>query len=124
MKRTNLKAVPDVTPKADEPEAYKPDHSLISFTDWLTRAMTHPDTPETLRTSLGMIVGNIFTNESGYDWTSDEEGLRFMLPRLLFHMSDDYALGLIHTTGELVNAALPREVHKQIGSKYSVKGGE
>ena len=115
---TKTKLQPPVT------ETESPDEQLTAYTDWIARAVMHPDTPEVISDGLQSIIVNIASNESGYDWSNDEEGLRFMLPRLLFYMNDEYAKGLLQSMGELIDSTVSREVRDQLGSPYNMKGGE
>jgi len=67
----------------------------------------HPRTPPALKSALQAVIVNTMSNESGYDWSNDEVGLRLLVPRFLFHMDEEFAFGIQHTTCALINGALP-----------------
>ena len=100
----------------------KPDASLVNYTDWIARATMHPGTPAVVKHALQSIIVSIVSNESGYSWDDDEEGLRFLLPRYLFHMHDQYALAILPGVGELIDSAIPRDVRDKIGSPFGSLG--
>ncbi len=99
-----------------------PDKTLVSFGDWIARLITHEDVPDTLRNALSMMVVNTISNQSGYDWSDDLEGLRFMLPRLLFQMNEEYARAVIQTTDELVLMLLPEKLRREFQESHWLKG--
>jgi hypothetical protein len=99
-------------------ESFSEDCHLVNFTNWLARAVTHPDTPESVRDALSSIIVNTISNESGYSWVDDAEGLAFLLPRYLFHMNEQYAKGIMHAVGELIDSGLPPNVRAAIGGKF------
>ncbi len=82
--------------------------------DYLARVIMHPQTPATLKSALQAVVVNIMSNESGYSWADDEAGLRFLVPRFLEHMDDDYATGIIHATNEICADSLPGELKREL----------
>ena len=84
------------------------------FGDYLARVIMHPQTPAALKSALQAVIVNIMSNESGYDWSDDEAGLRFLVPRFLSHMADDYATGIIHAMGELIADSLPGELKREL----------
>jgi hypothetical protein len=99
-------------------EAETPDIALTNYTAWIARGLTHPKMKPAIKDALQSIIVNVITNQSGYVWDDDVEGLRFMLPRLLFHMNDDYAQGALHALGELIDAGLPEQARREIGSPF------
>jgi hypothetical protein len=109
-------------PQTSESEA--PDAALVNFGDWIARLITHPDVPDEISNAVGMVVVNIISNHSGYHWSSDAEGLRFMLPRLLFHMNEEYAEGCIHTLSEMILSSLPEELRREFQDSRWLRGGE
>jgi hypothetical protein len=105
-------------------EVQSPDRQLTNYTDWIARGLKHPKMNPAVKDGLQSIIVNILSNHSGYVWDNDDEGLRFMLPRLLVHMNEQYAEGILHSLGELVDSGLPEAARKQIGSPFTQEGGE
>jgi hypothetical protein len=104
-------------------EVQSPDRQLTNYTDWIARGLKHPKINPAVKDALQSIVVSIVANHSGYIWDDDEEGLRFMLPRLLFHMNEEYAEGILHSLGELISSGLPEAARNQIGSLFTQEGG-
>ncbi len=92
----------------------EPSQALNDFADYIARVVTHPQSPKALTDALCMVIVNIVSNESGYSWADDADGLRFMLPRLLFNMNEMYANGIIGTLHETVHSLLPEAVKLEI----------
>ena len=44
----------------------------------------HPRTPPALKSELQAVIVNTMSNESGYDWSNDEVGLRFLVHAFRF----------------------------------------
>jgi hypothetical protein len=84
------------------------------FGDYLARVIMHPQTPAALKSALQAVIVNIMSNETAYQWADDEAGLRFLVPRFLSHMADDYATGIVHTTNELIAASLSGELKREL----------
>jgi len=92
-----------------------PDHAeFANFADYLARVIMHPRTPAALKSVLQAVIVNIMSNETGYSWADDEAGLRFLVPRFLSHMADDYATGIIHATGEMIADSLSGELKREL----------
>jgi hypothetical protein len=104
-------------------EVESPDRQLTNYTDWIARGLKHPKMNPAVKDALQSIICNIVANHSGYVWDDDEEGLRFMLPRLLFHMHEEYGEGILHSLGELIRSGLPEAARNQIGSPFTQEGG-
>jgi len=88
------------------------------FGDYLVRVIMHPRTPAALKSALQAVVVNVMSNETGYSWADDEAGLRFLVPRFLSHMADDYATAVVHTTNEMIADSLSGELRREL-----MKGG-
>jgi len=84
------------------------------FGDYLARVIMHPRTPAALKSALQAVIVNIMSNETSYQWADDEAGLRFLVPRFLSHMDDDYATGIMHTTGEMIAGSLSGELKREL----------
>ncbi len=84
------------------------------FGDYLARVIMHPRTPATLKSALQAVVVNIMSNETSYSWADDEAGLRFLVPRFLSHMDDDYATGIVHSTQEFIADSLPEALKHEL----------
>ena len=95
-----------------------PARGLVRFGAHVARVVAHPKTPPALKSALQAIIVNVVSNESGYEWADDEEGLRFLVPRYLYQMNEAYATGLIHALSELIADSLPAGLKQEIGSKY------
>jgi hypothetical protein len=74
----------------------------------------HPQTPPALKSALQAVVVNIMSNETAYQWADDKAGLRFLVPRFLSHMADDYATAVVHTTNEMIAGSLPGELRREL----------
>jgi len=93
----------------------EPDHAeFANFADYLARVVMHPQTPPALKSALQAVVVNIMSNETSYQWADDEAGLRFLVPRFLSHMADDYATAVVHTTNEMIADSLPGELKREL----------
>ena len=88
------------------------------FGDYLARVIMHPQTPAALKSALQAVIVNIMSNETSYSWADDEAGLRFLVPRFLSHMADDYATAVVHTTNEMIADSLSGELRREL-----MKGG-
>ena len=84
------------------------------FGDYLVRVIMHPQTPAALKSALQAVVVNVMSNETGYSWADDEAGLRFLVPRFLSHMADDYATAVVHTTNEMIADSLSGELRREL----------
>jgi hypothetical protein len=82
--------------------------------DYLARVIMHPRTPAALKSALQAVVVNVMSNETGYSWADDEAGLRFLVPRFLSHMADDYATAVVHTTNEMIADSLSGELRREL----------
>ncbi len=100
----------------------EPSQALNDFADYIARVVTHPKTPKALTDALCMVIVNIISNESGYSWADDADGLRFMLPRMLFEMNESYANGIISTLHETVHSLLSEAIKHEI--RKEVHGDE
>ena len=77
------------------------------FAEYIARVMEHPKTPRTARDVIFAILITDLSNNSGYGWEEDPEGLRFMLPRLLSHLNRLYSDGLTDATFSAIQELLP-----------------
>jgi len=84
------------------------------FADYLARVVTHPQTPSALKSALQAVIVNTMSNNTGYDWLKDEAGLRFLLPRFLFHMDEEFAGGIQHTICGFINDALLEALRQEL----------
>ncbi len=84
------------------------------FGDYLARVIMHPQTPAALKSALQAVVVNVMSNETSYSWADDEAGLRFLVPRFLEHMEEEYATAVVHTTNEMIADSLPGELKREL----------
>ena len=80
----------------------------------------HKDTPKHVREFFLGVIVNIIANTGEWDWTTDEEILRLILPKYLIHMNKLYARGIVHTLEEIAHLTMPnveREVKQQGGAR-------
>lgn len=103
-------------------EAEQPDIHLLRACHYFALVAAHPYTPASLREGLLNVFVNILANASGYNWSNDEEGLRFMLPRLFFHTNDEYATGIIHALDHMIDGALPRDLRDELKERGRING--
>jgi hypothetical protein len=82
----------------------------------------HPKTPKAIKSALQALIVNIISNESGYNWISDEEALCFLLPRYFNHMDEEYARGLVHAATEIVHDTCPAEVEQDARREVRANG--
>lgn len=83
-----------------------PDH-IVAFSNELARMVMHPQTPKKIKSALQAVIVNTISNTGGYAWHEDEEAISFLLPRYLHSMSESYALGIVHTLGEIIHDSIP-----------------
>ncbi len=88
--------------------------AYTDFADYLARIVMHPKTPAALKSALQAVIVNAMSNESGYNWSDDEEGLRFLVPRFLEQMNEEYAFGILHTLYGIINDTLPEALRREI----------
>ncbi|MDQ3753828.1 MAG: hypothetical protein M3371_03750 [Acidobacteriota bacterium] len=88
--------------------------AYTDFADYLARIVMHPKTPAALKSALQAVIVNAMSNESGYNWADDEEGLRFLVPRFLEQMNEEYAFGVQHTIQQFISDSLPEALRQEI----------
>jgi hypothetical protein len=81
---------------------------------FMLQTTPRPASPAALKSALQAVVVNTMSNNSGYSWAEDEEGLRFLIPRFLSHMKDDYAWGIAHATEEVIADTLPEALKREL----------
>ena len=98
--------------QAEQSDELRPEY--IDFGNYIARVITHPKTPPALKSALQAVIVNTMSNESGYDWSDDEEGLSFLVPRFLQRMDEEFAFGVQHTTLEFIRDGLPEALKQEI----------
>jgi hypothetical protein len=74
--------------------------------------MENPKTPRTIRDMIVTVLVDDISNNSGYDWMTDREGLNFMLPRLLNGLNEHYKDGITDAMVSVIEDLLPAEVKR------------
>ena len=109
MNKTNLKAVDTPSDEGTHQET-RPE----AFAHYVSLIITDKRTPRAVVNVLAGIIISDISNNSGYAWHVDEEGLRFMLPRLLSNMNEMYAEGLITAALTAAEELMPTKLRDEL----------
>jgi hypothetical protein len=80
------------------------------FAEYIARVVANPKTPRMVRNVIAAVLVTDLSNNSPYQWYADPDGIRFMLPHLLSHLSDTYSDGLTDATVSVIEELLPEAV--------------
>jgi hypothetical protein len=108
MVKSNLKIAESVNSETPQ------DREIRQFTDFIISLVSNRKTPRAVRNAIAVIVIDELANTGGYAWHEDEEGLRFMLPRILSNMNEMYASGIISATVSVLGELVPADVKARV----------
>ena len=98
---------------ADEPRI-QPGTKAEQFAAYIARVITSKRTPKQVKSVIFQILIAGISNNSGYNWSEDAEAINFMLLRLLDHMNEMYAEGIMDTTCDLLEGLLPEAIKGEL----------